>query len=172
MSLVVSGKATEIVYARLDKNEDLLTGIQKVCRDHGIRTGVVMSITGALERATLQRFPEKEQPGVFIDVVEVAGPLEATGHGIIGESYAPTLGNEPFGVGRYVHGEPYLHIHLVVTSAKETVCGHLMEGCPVLTSRGHAHSHFTVAIASVEGMLLRMVSEGKGKGLYHDLVTI
>lgn len=168
MSLILAGKPEEIVYARLDKGEDLLTGIQEVCRKRDIQTGVVLSITGSLDKATLQRFPEKERPGVPVEVVEVPGPLEATGHGIIGKTYAPTLGKEPFGVGRYVHNEPYLHIHLVVTSARETVCGHLMEGCPVRAS--HATSHFTIAIAKVTGVQLRMVSEGKGKGLYHDLI--
>jgi len=167
--LILGGKAEEIVYARFDKDQDLLKGIQDICRQMHIQTGVVLSITGTLDRAVLQRFPEKESTDVPIGVMEIPGPLEATGHGIIGETYAPSLGQEPFGMSQLVHGEPYVHVHLVVTSARETVCGHIMEGCRVRSSR-HPVSHFTVAIARVSGVLLRMVIEGKGAGLYHDLI--
>ena len=174
MSLVVKGRLADLIYARFDPGEDLLSGIQSICKDHGIQTGVVISITGALVKARLQRYPEKEIPGGSSgEVVDIPGPLEATGAGIIGETYAPSLGQKPFNTtGRYVHGEPYVHIHLVVTSARETVCGHLMEGCPV-RSRNPNFTHFTIVIARTEGVQLRMVTDEKGFGRpYHDLSIV
>ena len=173
MSLTVSGKLSEIIFARLEPGEDLRRGLLAVIKEKDIKSGVILSITGALERATLQRFPRLGEGDVVIELVSVPGPLEVSGHGIIGQVEAPDYGDAPFGVGDdFVHGEPYLHVHLIVTSTNETICGHLMDGSPVRSS--HLVSHFTVIIGRIEGAMVKMVGEpGPGSvssRLHHELV--
>ena len=162
-----------VFVTRLEPNEDLLAAIGNIVRRHNIKAGVVLSITGGLNKAVIQHFIEgKEQIGV----IDIAGPLEASGHGIIGWVDAPGAGKAPFGVGRYVDGEPYVHVHITLTSAHETICGHLMEGTTVRSN--HGVSHFTIMVAEVDGAALTMkVDSGaeqqyKGRGVYHELVKL
>ncbi len=62
-------------------------------------------------------------------------------------------------------------MHVTVSSAFQTVCGHLMAGC--YTARDekgdmHAVSHFTIAIAKVSGVILKATWDKTGH--YHELV--
>jgi predicted DNA-binding protein with PD1-like motif len=165
MSYAVSGKLSELVFVRLDKGQDLLQAIKDAAKEHDIKTGVVIDITGSVTKARLQKFPGKShKANVSIEVVEIEGPLEATGHGIIGM----TEGSG--GIGEYKDGEPYVHVHMVVTSADQTICGHLMPGTFV---RSHLDvSHFTIVLAKAEGVSLKAAfqatEDGKGR-IYHDL---
>ena len=168
MPYSVSGKLSELIYVRLDKDQDLLEGIKQACRDHDIKTGVVIDITGGLTKARLQKFPNKvHSEKVRIGVIEMEGPLEATGHGIIGM----TRGSG--GIGEYKDGEPYVHVHMVVSSADETLCGHLMPGTFVRSHLGI--SHFTIILAKAEGVGLtaafQETADGKGR-IYHDLQAV
>jgi predicted DNA-binding protein with PD1-like motif len=173
MSLIVGGDIEEVVYARLDAGADLLRGIQDVCKQRNIRTGYIF-ITGALLKARLQHYTEKLAPEMAnkmaIDPIEVSGPMEASGHGLIGEAYAPSLGSKTFGAAgdAWRHGDVYVHVHLVVTNAEETICGHLLEGC--LVRSPHPTSHFTFVIAKAKGVLLRNVADEIGS--FHDLMKV
>lgn len=151
---------------RLDANEDLLLAIFDVVRRSGIQAGVILSITGALNRAVLQHFQTGKKK---IGLKELEGPMEVSGHGIIGHVNAPERGSKPFAVGGYVHGEPYVHVHLTVTSPTETLCGHLMEGCTVRSN--HPISHFTIMIAEIAGVAidLRCYEQDGHVGSYHEL---
>lgn len=167
MSEVV-GRMGRVYVTRLEPQEDLLQAIRGVVKRSGMKAGVVLSITGAVTKAVLQKFVEGQQA---IGVTAIDGPMEVSGHGIVGWVAAPERGREPFGVGRYVDGEPYVHVHLTVTTPKETLCGHLMEGCLVRSS--HAVSHFTIMIAELEGVELRMRSDpAHPGGLHHELVEV
>jgi predicted DNA-binding protein with PD1-like motif len=168
MTSEVVGRMGRVYMTRLGKNEDLLQAIYGVVRRSGMKAGVVLSITGALTHAVLQKFMKGEKA---IGVTEFDGDMEVSGHGIVGWVSAPERGKEPFGVGRYVNGEPYAHVHLTVTTADQTLCGHLMEGCRVRSN--HAISHFTIMIAELEGAELRMRSDPDHPGgLYHELVEL
>ena len=165
------------IVAHLDPGADLLDSILTIVRDQNIRTGVVSSITGAISRATLQHFSSNQDSAAnLIDVMDIEGPLECSGHGIIGVVNAPEMGSTPFGVGRYVHGTPYVHVHLTVTSHKETICGHLMPGCLVWSK--HPISHFTIMLAEITGVNLEMTTEallekqGAGRGVFHKLTQV
>ena len=159
---------------QLEPGADLLESITTIAREQKIRTGVVSTITGAISRATLQHFSQNQDEAAnLIDVMHIDGPLECSGHGIIGEVSAPEMGSRPFGVGKYVHGTPYVHVHLTVTSHRETICGHLMPGCFVWSK--HPISHFTIMLAEVNGVSLEMTSDasleasGAGRGLFHRI---
>ncbi|OGA49361.1 MAG: hypothetical protein A3G24_17500 [Betaproteobacteria bacterium RIFCSPLOWO2_12_FULL_62_13] len=172
MSEIV-GRMGRVIVSRLEPNEDLLVAIRNIVRGSGIKAGVVLSITGALTHAVLQKFVSGQKQ---IGVVEIEGPMEVSGHGIVGWVVSPGRGKEPFGVGRYVDGEPYVHVHLTVTTPTATLCGHLMEGCTVRSN--HPVSHFTIMVAEIEGVVLNMrvdaarESEAKGFGVYHELCKV
>ena len=177
MVLTVSGRLNEIIFARFDPGEDLRQGLMAVIKEKNIQSGVVLSITGALTRATLEHFYELGDACVPIGIIEVPGPLEVSGHGLIGEVEAPAFGDAPFGVGDdFIHGEPYLHVHLTVTSAKETICGHLLNGTPVRERPGSSQSHFTVVIGQIEGAMIKMMGKpGPEPGSYtlgHQLIQL
>ena len=105
----------------------------------------------------IQHFVEGQKQ---IGVIDIAGPLEASGHGIIGWVEAPGTGKVPFGTGRYVDGEPYVHVHITLTSPHETICGHLMEGTTVRSNHG-------VSQVDASGE-----KEYRGGGVYHELVKL
>lgn len=161
----VSGKLSELIYVRLDKDQDLLAGIKQAVIEHNIKTGLVIDITGGLTKARLQKFPAiGDSEKTRIGIVELEGPLEATGHGIVGT----TRGSG--GIGEYKDGEPYVHVHMVVSSAEKTLCGHLMPGTFVRSHLGI--SHFTIVLAKAEDVSLaaafQETADGKGR-IYHDL---
>lgn len=165
MPYSVSATLSELIFVRLDKGQDLLEAIKQAAREHDIKTGMVIDITGSVTRARLQKFPSKDNSeNVRIEVVELEGPMEVTGHGIIG------ITEGSGGVGEYRDGEPYVHVHMVMTSADGTICGHLMPGTFV---RSHLEvSHFTIVLGKAAGVSLtaafKKTADGKGR-IYHDL---
>ncbi|MBI3042632.1 MAG: DNA-binding protein [Betaproteobacteria bacterium] len=174
MPTTISGAFTEIIFARFEVGEDVRQGLMKVIKDKNIKSGVVLTITGALERARLHRFRGVGSPGITTETVEMRGPLEVSGHGIIGQMDAPGFGKTPFGAeGEFMHGEPYLHVHLTATSAEQTICGHLMDGAIVRST--HPTSHFTVLIGRIGGAGVTMTGEplpGNKARFGHELVKL
>ncbi len=169
----IVGRMGRVVIKRLEPNEDLLIAIRNIVRSSGMRAGVVLSVTGAVTKAVLQKFVRGEKS---IGLIELEGPMEVSGHGIVGWVAAPERGKQPFGTGRYIDGEPYVHVHLTVTTPEQTLCGHLMEGCTVRSN--HPISHFTIMVAELEGVALRLKvdesgeKKARGHGVYHELVEI
>ncbi len=178
LTSVAAGKIESVIYARLDPHADLYREIKKICKEHGVRTGVVMTITGALEKARLQLMDTSQVKTGTPEVLELTGPFEASGHGIIGrmrESNSGGIFNGEEG------GSAYIHIHLTLTVGSgenvKTYCGHLMEGCTVRSN--HAISHFTIVIGKVSGVQLDLavdraaIMPGYPDGLrYHALAEL
>lgn len=72
-----SGKIEEVIYARLEAGEDLLPAIWDICKQHDVKTGVLLDATGSMEKVRLQRFPHQARKGsTGIDIVEIPGQLE------------------------------------------------------------------------------------------------
>jgi predicted DNA-binding protein with PD1-like motif len=162
----VVGRTGRVIVAHFDKDEDLLEGIRQVLKEQKIRTGYIPTITGAVRKARLQKFPAAPTPQPSPVVVELDGPLEANGSGIFGIVEAPEQGTKPFALSGNVHGEPYVHVHLTVTSAKETMSGHLMPGTTINSL--HPISHFTIYIVEVLGAELQIrCDEEHGRMAYH-----
>jgi predicted DNA-binding protein with PD1-like motif len=151
----VIGKISDIIYLRLDKDQDLYEAIKQAARDYDIKTGVVIDITGGLTKGRFQKFVSKGDHAKM-DIVEIEGPIESSGHGYVGM----TEGSN----------EPYVHVHITGTTADETICGHLMPGTLV---RSHMDvTHFTIILGKVEGVSLTKASMDDGHGkkrVYHDL---
>ena len=175
MATTVSGRISEIIFARFEPHEDLRQGLIKIIKEKDIKSGIVLSITGALEKATLQHASGVGEPTIPLEIIHVQGPLEVSGHGIIGEVEAPEFSDSVLGLGEhFLHGDPYLHVHLTVTSAKETLCGHLLDGCTVRSN--HPVSHFTIILGRIEGAILKMACKRGNKPgsliVAHELVQL
>jgi predicted DNA-binding protein with PD1-like motif len=185
MTVIQHGKLDDIIYAQLDAGADLMNSLHEVCKSEDIKTGVIMSITGALANAHLQHFPDLIPVQPRYDVLDMdqmapfflkmEGPLEVSGHGIIGEGWAP--GVEPpdprgfFHLSFKGHGEPYIHVHLVATNSEQTICGHLMEGSAIKGRPGDL-SHFTVVIAKMSGVRLQaFIAREDEKTTWHHTLT-
>ena len=163
----VSGKFSEVIYVQIEKDADLLAALKQAVVENDIKTGIVIDITGGLIKARLQKFETKSHdPKLRIGVVDMEGPLKASGHGLIGM----TRGTG--GMGEYEDGTPYVKVHMVVSSCDETYCGQLMPGTIVRSHLGV--SHFTVVLAKVENVSLTAAftetEDGKGR-IYHELKT-
>jgi predicted DNA-binding protein with PD1-like motif len=181
---MIKGKLDEVIYARLERGEDLLHALWDICRQNDVRTGVLLDVTGSLDNARIMRIPEHPRDDNFgVDFVDVPGPLEVSGHGIIGMGWVLDKSVTPphfpggldtgFGPAGFLgHEAPYLHVHITVSSSTQTVCGHLLEGS--YTGRDDknivnaSRSHFTVAIGKVSGAILRATWDETG--YFHDLV--
>ncbi|MBI2906655.1 MAG: DNA-binding protein [Chloroflexi bacterium] len=174
MATHYSGKISEVIYAHMDPGEDLVKSIFNICKECDIQTGLVMSITGALQHTRILVFTPTSVTKHETEVIDIPGEVEISGHGILGRVYAPEMGSTPFSNPGYVHGEPYLHIHATCTSAHQTLCGHLLEG--TLVSTRHPKSHFTIVLGKVEGVKLQMTCDPAverahfSKGIFHRLL--
>lgn len=147
---VVAGKIESVIYAQIEPGEDLYNAILQICREHDIRTGLVLNIVGGLTRARLNlpvAATAREVPPGMREWE--AGVIECSGVGVIGRMVGTFDLKETTGV-LYEDGRPYLHIHMTITTSEETVMGHLVEGCIVRSV--HPLSHFTIALAKVEGV--------------------
>ncbi len=154
----VAGKIESVVYARLEPRADLYRELKRVCIENDIQTGVIMTITGGLERARLQLLTTEKVKTGHPEVIEYEGPFEASGTGLIGRIRQSNSGGIFEGEEK---DSPYIHVHLTVTVGSgpttRTVCGHLMEGCIVRSN--HPVSHFTVVLGKVSGVQLDLVSD-------------
>jgi hypothetical protein len=131
---------------------------------------LIPQLVGQIDRNVLQ--------GLIALQTSAAGqkrPGIVTGHVLIGEGWAP--GVEPpdprgfFTASFKAHGDPYIHVRPVATSAETTVSGRLMEGSMIMDHPGD-WSHFTVAIAKMSGVHLRAVwtqNKGEATRLHHEL---
>lgn len=152
VDVVARARITDVIYAQLSQDEDLHDAILEVARRENIRTGLVVNIVGGLKQARLSMpvapTAVEAQPGIR---QWEGGVMECSGVGIIGQTLETFDGSATSGV---VHkaGEPYLHVHLTVTVGGQTFMGHLIEGCIVRSLS--KQSHFTIALAKVEGAQL------------------
>lgn len=187
---MASGKIEEIIYARLNRGEDLLRALWDICKQNAVKTGVLLDATGSMDSLRVQRYShmpqEPREDYLGIDFVDIPGPLEVSAHGIIGMGWVPDKlvtpppalsrggGHTGFGAGGFEgHQTPYCHVHITASTASQTVCGHLMEGSHTSSSakhEGEVHpvSHFSVAIAKVSGVILKATFDKTG--FYHDIV--
>ncbi len=127
MEVFPDGQLTEVVALRLDRGEDVLASIEKVARERGIHTGVVISGIGTLDRAQLHYVTHTGSPPRN-EFVEYEGPIELLSiDGIIAD-FTP-------------------HLHTCISIKDQIHMGHLEPGCRVLYLA-------EIAIAKLEGVRL------------------
>ena len=190
----VCGKIEEVYYVQLTNGEDLLEAIWDICKEHDIKTGLVLDGNGAVDKFVYEKFPESpEYTPIPVAVATLEGPCEVRVSGTIGSFYCedpakctsfpnnlptiPGVLNDMRDKWAYMGTSGqygvYLHSHMVATNGKyETVCGHLLRGTHVYVTPDSGlegvPSHFTVVIAKVSGVELKVVSDESG--YYHTLV--
>lgn len=176
MQALASGNIKRLVYVQLAPGDDLYQALLDAVRSEGIKTGLVLDITGGLSEIRLSTPTKKESVNQAPGLIELKdqGSAEVTGHGIVGltkETYhAPKSGifNNA--------GEPYVHVHVSVSCAGNTYCGHLIDGCIVRSV--YEWSHFTIVLAEVEGVELSFrvseeTTDAYPKGIpYHELIQL
>ena len=64
MTSTVSGKIGEVIFHRFEPGEDLRRGLLAVIKEKGIKSGIILSIAGGLEYATLHRPSAVGKPGI------------------------------------------------------------------------------------------------------------
>jgi len=171
---IAHARLGRVIYAQLSPGEDLYEAIKEVVRREKIKTGLVLSITGGLSKVRMSMPVKQESVESTPGLIELSGTAEASGHGLIGQTM-DSWASPSSGIFNQA-GEPYVHVHLTVTVAGKTYCGHLIEGCVVRSLV--EKSHFTIALAEVEGAVLnfcvnRTTTAAYPSGIpYHELIEV
>jgi predicted DNA-binding protein with PD1-like motif len=148
MRTIQAGRLGRVFFARLAPGDDVYRSVIEIAKSEGIRAGVVLDMTGAATRLRVS-LPKSSTAGERPpQVLEVDGLAEILGSGIIGRVENEFVSAD--GEVRYLEGEPYAHIHVSATVNGETYTGHLVEG--TLVRSVIPTSHFTIALAEVEGI--------------------
>lgn len=116
------GSVSKVVMIQLNPGKDLIEGITEVCQAHKMKSGVITSCIGSLQRAsffTAIPLPNKMGAG-YGDPVVMEGPLELV-------SAQGTIGLD-------VEANMLIHMHASLGDGKGNVYGgHLIKGkCPIL----------------------------------------
>lgn len=125
---------------RVDKGEEVLTQIIKVCEKEQIKTGMATGL-GAADRVVVGLFNTQTQ---VYQKKELTGPMEITS----------LVGN----ISRK-DGEPYLHFHINVCNEQMEVMGGHLNEC-VISATGE------ITITRIEGDVEREMSREIGLNLY------
>lgn len=105
------GKDGRTIIARLDRGELMLESIREILAREGVKSGVVVSCIGSLDRATVHWITGTGMPAQD-QTVTLEGPLElSAAQGIIAD------------------GDP--HLHATISDTKKVYLGHLHDGCRV-----------------------------------------
>jgi predicted DNA-binding protein with PD1-like motif len=156
MRTLATGRIGRIIFAHLAPGDDVYKAVIEIAQQEGIATGLVLDITGGASRLRLTLPKGARGAGVANrppEVIEVVGLAEVMGSGIIGQVKDDFVSAD--GQVRYLTGEPYAHIHVSATAADgKTYTGHLVEG--TLVRSVIPQSHFTIALAEVEGVDLSL----------------
>ncbi|KYK23576.1 hypothetical protein AYK24_10655 [Thermoplasmatales archaeon SG8-52-4] len=107
---MISKETNNIIFIRLSKNEEILDEIKKACKNHSVKTAVILSGIGQIKNAKLGYFKTKGDysPESFDKPLEV---LSLTGN----------ICNQD---KKY-----FIHAHAVLgDEKKKTFGGHLIEG--------------------------------------------
>lgn len=117
-----AGSIGRVIALRMAPGEDILLGLQQVCKEHNLNNGIILSGIGSLNGA---RFcdpiclPEKKAGYGYSDPIVMNGPVELlSAAGMICQG---------------VDGETLFHVHLSLSDQNGGGWGgHLIEGNKVL----------------------------------------
>ncbi|MFX1519405.1 MAG: PPC domain-containing DNA-binding protein [Promethearchaeota archaeon] len=114
-----SGKLGKVIIGRLLSGTDVIEGIEKICKDHNIKSAFVSVSIGSLQKATFLLAMAKQGTKlgiVYTEPIEVPGPIEfLSGLGIVCEGEK--------------EGELETHFHATFSNEKQEVYGgHLVKG--------------------------------------------
>ncbi|MBI3128111.1 MAG: DNA-binding protein [Candidatus Tectomicrobia bacterium] len=133
MMVAKGGRLGEVVVARLVAGEDLLEGMTRICKESGIRNGVILTGFGSVSRAVVSgtataKFPPDEfykiDRSEGIEILAISG----------------------------VVADYHVHAHVALCTPAESFGGHLEAGNIVF-------SLAEIAFAKIEGMNLKRMRD-------------
>ncbi|MFZ5452624.1 MAG: PPC domain-containing DNA-binding protein [Thermodesulfobacteriota bacterium] len=108
---------------RLDKGDDLLRSLEKVCREHNLTLGEVRAL-GAVSRARVGYYDQEERKYYFLEMDQPLEILALVGNISMNE------------------GQPTVHAHVTLAdTAGRSIGGHLGEGTPVFACEFAIYEH-------------------------------
>lgn len=129
------GNIKRVVAARMSPGEDLLLGLEKICKDNNIKDGFILTGIGSLANATFfdpVELPDKKAGYGYSEPINLEGPIELVGL-----------------AGMICHndkGEILTHFHYSISDKDgKGYGGHIIEGNKVLLT-------LDVLIGEVDGI--------------------
>lgn len=122
-----AGTPARIIVSRILPGSDLLQAIQEIAAEEGMRSGIIVSAVGAMERVRLRNLKEVPEEYPITDANRAFGRVERTCEIL-------TLSGDIY----QVEGEeqPQVHAHGAFSFVEDgkvtTVGGHLLAGCIVV----------------------------------------
>lgn len=171
MRTLATGRLGRVIFAHLEPGDDIYKAVLEIAQQERIAAGVILDMTGAASQLRLSLPTGATEAHRPPGMLEMTGLAEILGSGIIGHAAEDFVSAD--GHVQYRKGEPYLHLHVSATINGQTFTGHLIEG--TLVRSVIPQSHFTMAIAEVEGVELSMLVDTNATGdypagvLYHEL---
>jgi predicted DNA-binding protein with PD1-like motif len=112
----ISGHFSRIVVMRMKYRTDLLRGMEKLVKQQKIRNGVILSGIGSLRGYRVHSVSSRDLPPSGSYVAAPNAPANLNGMN-----------------GYIVDGDIHAHVTMAVNQGRDTVSGHLEQGCEVLT---------------------------------------
>jgi len=140
MEIIKGRVENDIIIIRLDPEEDLLNGLNKIIKEENIKSGVVISGVGSLKKCRFHQV-DAGNPPVLIGrkqkFIEISGSIEVSSlQGVIAD------------------GEP--HLHITIGEGDKTYSGHLETGSIVFIL-------FELVILRINAPVKRFLSDGPEK---------
>ncbi len=135
ISMASGGTIKRLVAARMSPGEDVLLGLEKICKDNHINNGYIVSGMGSLAKVQFYdpvALPDKKAGYGYSTPICMDGPIE--------------LLNLTGMICHDSKGETLLHVHYALSDQKGNgFGGHVIEGNKVLLTTD-------VIIAEIEGL--------------------
>jgi predicted DNA-binding protein with PD1-like motif len=141
-----------VLYAHLEPQEDVLESLLTLIEREQLKSGVILTITGALSEGRLSAPVRPEAVGESPGFIEFTGLSEVQGGGYFGWN-ADDWHNEKSQI-RFEKGRPHIHCHMSVSNGGNAYVGHLIHGCKVRSV--YPLSHFVAVIAETPGVDLTL----------------
>lgn len=116
-----------VLAVRMAPGDDLYGTTVKICKEKGVKAGVIVSVAASLQRATLRNVWQFPNPWPINDECRIFTPIEGP------LELLQMSGN----ITQTEKGETYLHAHATISMGRpEATCfgGHLVEGCTIFST--------------------------------------
>jgi predicted DNA-binding protein with PD1-like motif len=152
MHSIVPATVGKVVFIHMEPQEDVLESLMTTIEREQLKSGLILTITGALSEGRLSApvRPEavQESPGF----IEFSGLSEVQGGGYFGWN-VDDWRNDKSQI-RFDKGRPHIHCHMSVSNGGKAFVGHLIEGCKVRSV--YPVSHFVAVLAETPGVDLTL----------------
>lgn len=124
---VAEARIGRMLCIRMAPGDDLYGTTLKICREKGVKAGIIVSAAASLQKAVLRNVWKFPDPFPITDDCRIFTPLNGP------LELLQMSGN----ITQTEGGEPYLHAHVTISLGRpEATCfgGHLVEGCTIFST--------------------------------------